>query len=215
MVKFAENGPTMTGPPRGIAADVDGHVVAAGRAQVLGGRQAGNHQRRPRVAARRPAVGGGSRSRRGRWPRRRGRGRGADATVAVINGQIIAAGARGGGGGGGGGGRGNQPPADIRVSWHKHRGPGDVTYDTDEIRLLNKGDANLFLEAKTNAYFSEPGEYVLRGACQRSVGRRGRRRSVLLDHRAREGDDQVERAIVGVPTVQRYGAAGSRGASLH
>jgi hypothetical protein len=79
--------------------------------------------------------------------------------VAIIGGQVITA-ARGAGGGGGG--RGNAPPADIRVFWHKHRGPGDVTYDTDEIRLQNKGDAKLVLEAKTNAYFSEPGEYILR-----------------------------------------------------
>jgi hypothetical protein len=85
--------------------------------------------------------------------------------VAIIGGQVIGGAGRGGGGGGGGGGfggRGGGTPADIRVTWWKHRGPGDMTWDSDEIRLQNKGDAKLFLEAKTNAYFSAPGEYILR-----------------------------------------------------
>ena len=44
------------------------------------------------------------------------------------------------------------------MTWHKRQGPGDITYDTDEIRLKNNDDPNLFLEAKTNAYFSTAGE---------------------------------------------------------
>ncbi len=91
--------------------------------------------------------------------------------TAIIGTQIITAGGARGGGGGGGGRGGNQP--DIRVTWHKHRGPGDITYDTDEIRLTNNGDANLFLEAKTNAYFSEPGEYMLRGQVNDASGNGG------------------------------------------
>jgi hypothetical protein len=38
----------------------------------------------------------------------------------------------------------------------RHRGPGDVTYDTDDS-LLNKGDAKLFRKRKPT-YFSEPGD---------------------------------------------------------
>jgi hypothetical protein len=169
VVKFTEAGPTMTGPPRGIAATLTGSVWkpvelkfwVADKPATINTTEGGGAAAAGRGAA---ARGRGADDGRGADARGRGadgRGRGADATVAVINGQIIGGAARGGGGGGGGG-RGNQPPADIRIAWHKHRGPGDVTYDTDEIRLLNKGDANLFLEAKTNAYFSEPGEYMLR-----------------------------------------------------
>jgi hypothetical protein len=168
VIKFAENGPTMTGPPRGIAATLSGTVwqpvelkfwAADQPATITTAEGGGAAAGRGAAAAR----GRGADDGRGTDARGRAgdaaRGRGVDPSVAFIGGQVI----RGGvGAGGGGGGRGNQPPADIRVVWHKHRGPGDVTYDTDEIRLQNKGDAKLFLEAKTNAYFSEPGEYVLR-----------------------------------------------------
>jgi hypothetical protein len=59
------------------------------------------------------------------------------------------------------------------VSWHKHKGPGEITYDTDEIRLQNNGDPKLFVEAKTNAYFSEPGEYMVRGQINDASGNGG------------------------------------------
>ena len=117
--------------------------------------------------------------------RPRGRGRGDDTPTAIIGSQIITANSGRGGGGGGGGRGGDQP--DIRVTWHKHRGPGDITYDTDEIRLKNDGDPNkLSVEAKTNAYFSASGEHASR-AGQRRVGQRRRRRSALLDQRVRGG----------------------------
>ena len=103
MVKFAENGPTMTGPPRGIVANLTGTVLATGRAQVLGGRQAGEDQLPQKAAGR----GGGRRVVAARGADA-GRGRGADPTVAIIGGQVIASRAarwrrrRGGGGGRGG-----------------------------------------------------------------------------------------------------------------
>src|SRR5262245_62008073 len=162
VMKFAENGPTMTGPPRGIAANLTGSPWKPVELKFW--------------AADKPAKSSGSEAGRGAGRGRgdgdaaRGRGRGPDPSVAIIGGQVITG---RGPAGGGGGGRGNTPPADIRVSWHKHRGPGDVTYDTDEIRLMNKGDANLFLEAKTNAYFSEPGEYILRAQINDQSGEGG------------------------------------------
>jgi hypothetical protein len=168
VIKFTEDGPTQTGPPppalvppRGVSATLSGTVWqpvelkfwAADQPATIKTEEGGG------AAARGAARGRGADADAARG-RGDARGRGVDATVAIINGQVIRGGI--GAGGGGGGGRGNQPPADIRVFWHKHRGPGDVTYDTDEIRLLNKGDGKLFLEAKTNAYFSAPGEYILR-----------------------------------------------------
>jgi hypothetical protein len=163
IIKFSPDGPELTGPPRGIAQTLSGAVWQPVELKFWARDQ-------PATITNTEGGGGGANAAAGRGAAGRGgdgrggdaaRGRGADPTVAIIGGQVITA-ARGGGGGGGGGGRGNAPPADIRVFWHKHRGPGDVTYDTDEIRLLNKGDAKLVLEAKTNAYFSEPGEYILR-----------------------------------------------------
>jgi hypothetical protein len=155
VIRFAENGPTMTGPPRGIAASLMGTPWQPVELKFWAA------DKPAKASASEGAARGAAARGRGADGGDGGRGRAADPGVAIIGGQVI--GPRGaGGGGGGGGGRGNAPPADIRVSWHKHRGPGDVTYDTDEIRLLNKGDADLFLEAKTNAYFSERGEYILR-----------------------------------------------------
>jgi hypothetical protein len=184
IVKFTPDGPTSTGPPRPVSTQTLSGVVwepvelklwasdqkatyvdeeaapAGGRGAARGGDPAGRGAD--------PAAG------RGDAARGRGRGQG-DTPVAIIGSQVIGAGGRGGGGGGGGGGgRGAAgPPADIRVSWHKHRGPGDITYDTDEIRLQNNGDPKLFLEAKTNAYFSEPGEYIVRGQVNDASGNGG------------------------------------------
>ena len=173
VMRFTPDGPTMTGPPRGIVQTLSGTVWNAVELKFWAADQpATTAPPEPGGAARGAAAGrgrGGSDAAgrgadaAGGRGADAGRGRSGDPTVAIINGQVIST-ARGGpgGGGGGGGGRGGGPPADIRITWKKHRGPGDVTYDTDEIRLQNKGDAKLFLEAKTNAYFSEPGEYILR-----------------------------------------------------
>src|SRR5262245_59142206 len=101
VMKFAENGPTMTGPPRGIAANLTGSPwkpvelafwAADKPAKSSGAEGAG------RGAAGRGRGGDGDAA-------ARGRGRGVDATVAIIGGQVITARGAGGGGGGGGGGR--------------------------------------------------------------------------------------------------------------
>lgn len=193
VVKFAPDGPEQTGPPRGIMQTLSGvpwgpvelklwaadqkatydpeeglSAAARGRGRGRGGDPAATGADPARGSD--PAAAG-----RGDAARGRGRGRGDDAPTAIIGSQIITAGGGRGGGGGGGGaaGRGNTPPADIRVSWHKHRGPGDITYDHDEIRLQNDGDPKLFVEAKTNGYFSEPGEYIVRGQINDASGNGG------------------------------------------
>ncbi len=47
------------------------------------------------------------------------------------------------------------PPAQITLTWTKFRGPGDITFDEDEVELLE-----LEGTATTAATFSEPGDYV-------------------------------------------------------
>ena len=178
IVKFAPDGPTSTGPPRGIMQTLSGVPWGPVELKLWASDQKATYV--DEEAA--PAGGRGAGAARGADPAGRGgdpaagrggRGRGDEPPVAIIGSQVISGG-RGGGGGGGGGGRGGaQQPADIRVSWHKHRGPGDITYDTDEIRLQNNGDPKLFLEAKTNAYFSEPGEYMVRGQINDASGNGG------------------------------------------
>lgn len=156
IVRLAPDGPAMTGPPRGIAQTLSGGVSQPVTLTVWASDQPATYNP-PELS--RGAAGSG----RGADDAGRGAARGADASVAIVGGQII----RGGGLGVGGGGRGRAdegPPGDIIVNWKLHRAPAgaEVTFDNKRIPLQNKGDAKLFLEANTNARFSMPGEYVLR-----------------------------------------------------
>jgi hypothetical protein len=178
VVKFAPDGPTSTGPPRGIMQTLTGIPYGPVELKLWAADQKATYDPEEGLspAARSRGRGGDPAARgadpaAGRGDAARGRGRGSDAPVAIIGSQVFTA---GGGRGGGAAGRGAAgPPADIRVTWHKHRGPGDITYDTDEIRLQNNGDPKLFVEAKTNAYFSEPGEYIVRGQINDQTGNGG------------------------------------------
>jgi hypothetical protein len=62
---------------------------------------------------------------------------------------------------------------DLRVSWKKYRGPGEVTFADDILPLENGGDPKKFLEAKTTATFSAPGTYWLRAQVNDSSGEGG------------------------------------------
>src|SRR5262245_38442990 len=170
-VKFSENGPIQTGPPRGIMQNLTGAPWQPVELKLWAADQKQTYDPEEGLSA--AARGRGNDPARGRGAdaAARGRGRGDDTPTAIIGSQIITANS-GRGGGGGGGGRGGEQP-DIRVTWHKHKGPGDITYDTDEIRLKNNDDANLFVEAKTNAYFSASGEYILRGQINDASGNGG------------------------------------------
>jgi hypothetical protein len=59
---------------------------------------------------------------------------------------------------------------DIRVIWKKYRGPGEVKIAEEAIPLMNGGDGKKFLEATTTATFSAPGEYWLRAQINDSSG---------------------------------------------
>lgn len=84
--------------------------------------------------------------------------------IAIVGTQVI------------GGGRGVPAPPraqpDITVNWKKHRAPAgaEVRFAADSIPLVTKGDPKLFLEARTTATFSAPGEYVVRAQVNDSSG---------------------------------------------
>lgn len=52
----------------------------------------------------------------------------------------------------------------------KYRGPGEVKVADEVLALFNEGDAKRFVEAKTTATFSAPGEYWLRAQVNDSSG---------------------------------------------
>ena len=62
---------------------------------------------------------------------------------------------------------------DIGVTWKKYRGPGEVKIADDQIKLTNKKDGKLVLEAATTATFSAPGEYWLRAQVNDASGEGG------------------------------------------
>ena len=179
VIKFAENGPEMTGPPRAVALTLNA-TVGQPLTLKLWARDAANtydpeDSLPPELRARGRGPRRGSRCcsqhrgpRRGsgccRWRTRPGR---ADAQ----NFDFSAAVSRGAGGrGGGGGGRGGGPQADITVTWKVHRGSSPVKFADDVIRLFNKGDVDAVMEATTTATFSAPGDYMLRAQVNDNSG---------------------------------------------
>jgi hypothetical protein len=72
--------------------------------------------------------------------------------------------------GGGAATRSPERRGDFRVLWRKYRGPGDVKIADEVLPLVNEGDAKKFVEARTTATFSAPGEYWLRAVVNDSSG---------------------------------------------
>jgi len=77
------------------------------------------------------------------------------------------------GGGGAAAAAAREKRGDIQVLWKKYRGPGEVKIADETINLMNGGDAQKFLEAKTTATFSAPGTYWLRAQVNDSSGNGG------------------------------------------
>lgn len=69
-----------------------------------------------------------------------------------------------------GGNEGAARRGDVTVVWKKYRGPGSVRIADQAVALFNEGDPHRFLEARTTATFSEPGEYWLRAQVNDSSG---------------------------------------------
>jgi hypothetical protein len=129
-----------------------------------------------------PAAGTDAAGRGGR-----GRGAGTDTSPDAAGGGTAAAGrggrsglifdlggASGGGLRGGGGGRGAGPQPDAVVVWTKYRGPGWVSIDDERIELRNGGDPKKVMQAGTEAWFDQPGEYWLRAQVNDNSGDGGR-----------------------------------------
>jgi hypothetical protein len=139
-IKFAPDGPTLTGPPLGLAQN-----LSAGVGQPVTLRLWASDAPATRKGAEAELAALRGSARRNEPP-----------PVAVVGGQVL------GGGGGRGDGRGGSAPPDITVNWRKHRGPGGVAFAHDQIPLFTKGDPDVYMEATTTATFEAPGEYVLR-----------------------------------------------------
>jgi hypothetical protein len=176
VIKFAENGPELTGPPTSVALNLTATVNQPLTLKLWA---------RDKPNAYDPEEG---------LPpelRSRGRGRGGRGTATATDPNAPAAGAapdanargRGGrgdaqnwdfsaatgrgaaigrGGGGGGRGRGAGPQPDVTVTWKVHRGSAPVKFADDVIRLFNGGDTDKVMEATTTATFTTPGDYMLR-----------------------------------------------------
>jgi hypothetical protein len=155
VIRFSRDGPTMTGPPVGVAQMLSGVVgtpvpltlwASDVPTQVTEGEDALAARNRTSAAA-----------------------RGNQDAVAIINGQVIGA------------ARGTSPgalprdaqaanPPDITVNWRKHRGPGEVTFAQPRIPLVTKRNAALVLEATTTATFTAAGEYIIRAQVNDTSG---------------------------------------------
>jgi hypothetical protein len=141
VIRFSENGPTLTGPPLGFAQTL---TATPGQPLTLRLWASDSPATRKGAEAELAAL-------RGTAPRNQ------PPPVAIVGGQVLGA-----AGAGRGGGREAGPPPDIVVNWKKHRAPGGVAFAQERIPLHTKGDPNVFLEATTTATFDAPGDYVLR-----------------------------------------------------
>jgi len=148
IIKFSPDGPTLTGPPVGIAQTLSGVVgqkvpltlwASDFPTQNTEGEDALAVRNRASSAARQTDA------------------------VAIIGGQVIGSAGRGAA-------ASAAEPPDITVNWRKHRGPGDVVFANNRIPLVTKRDPKLFLEATTSATFSAPGEYIIRAQINDTSG---------------------------------------------
>ena len=138
VIRVTRDGPTMTCPPVGVALTLSGTVGQPVPLSLWAADVPTKETEADEALADRARTA---------TPR-------APDPVAIVGTQVI------------GGGRGvpgpRTPAPDITVNWRKHRGPGDVRFAQDRIPLVTKGDPKLFLEARTTATFTAPGEYVIR-----------------------------------------------------
>ena len=150
VIKFAESGPELSGPPVGIATSLNATVGQELPLTLWAKDIPDTYDPEEDLPAdqRRGDRDNAALAARGRG------GRGAP------NFDVSAA-------GGGAGGRAGFPnrgqQSDIVVAWKVQRGAAsNVKFGTDAIRLNDGGDHSKFQEAKTTATFSAAGDYVLR-----------------------------------------------------
>jgi hypothetical protein len=189
VIKFAENGPEITGPPTGVALNLNAAVNQPLTLTLWAKDKPNTYDPEEALPPelRTPARGRG------------GRGRGTttdnnDPNAPAAPGRGAADANAGGGGRGGrgdaqnwdfsaatprtnpgvgragAGGRGAGPQPDVTVMWKVHRGSAPVKFADDVIRLFNGGDTDKVMEATTTATFSAAGDYMLRAQVNDNSG---------------------------------------------
>jgi hypothetical protein len=160
VIKFAEAGPELIGPPRERFVRSLAGLVGQPLTLTLWARDQPPTINVAEASGAEPAAGG-----RAARPRPSADN---EPPPAIIGGRVFSGGLT--------------PPAnaaaaaraerrgDIRVIWKKYRGPGEVKIADEAIALMNGGDAKKFFEATTTATFSAPGEYWLRAQINDSSG---------------------------------------------
>jgi hypothetical protein len=147
VVRFAPDGPTLTGPPLGFAQTL---TAAVGQplalrlwASDLAGPREGPDAELAEIRRRTDPV--------------------VD-PVAIVGDSVF-----------GGTARRAVPAAraDVLVHWRVHRGPAAVKFAAAQVPVVTKGDPKAVVEASTSATFSVPGEYVLRAQISDESGESG------------------------------------------
>lgn len=153
VIRFAQNGPELSGPPLGYAQTLSATVGQPLTLTVWASDKPNTYDPEEGLPDNlRTNRGGDSAAARGRAA---GRGRGAATEPNFdVSGAAPAGQNRNRGRGG--------PQPDVTVAWKVHRAAGDVTIKDEAIRLFNRGDINAVMEATTTATFSKAGDYVLR-----------------------------------------------------
>jgi hypothetical protein len=156
VIRFAANGPELTGPPEGIATNLTATVNQPFELKAWVSDKPPTYDPEEGLSAAARNAGRGASA-------AAARGRGA---AAPPNFDISAA---------SGGtverrGRGTGPQPDVTLSWKLHRGPAPVKLKDATIRLFNKGNTDAVMEANTTATFTVPGEYVLRAQVNDQTG---------------------------------------------
>ena len=145
VIKFAESGPTLTGPPLGIAQTLTASVGQPLALRLWASDVPSAVDRGELDPASRPRL----------------TGRVTD-PIAIVGGEVF---------GGPPSGRNvaaTAPPrpigpvSDITVTWRMHRAPALVKFEPERISLRTGKDPKKWVEAASTATFSAPGDYILR-----------------------------------------------------
>jgi hypothetical protein len=170
-IKFSASGPELMGPP--VQRFVQTLSGTAGQPVAI---TAWAADQPPHEAEEAPGAAGGAGGAGGAAAGAAGRRRSAtnpenEPPPAIIGTRVLPGGLSAATPGGGGAAtRSAERRGDFRVIWKKYRGPGDVKIADEVLPLFNEGDAKKFVEARTTATFSAPGEYWLRAVVNDSSG---------------------------------------------
>jgi hypothetical protein len=192
VIKFAQDGPEMTGPPKAVAMNMTATVGQPLKLTLWAKDKPNTYDPEDSLPPelRTPPGGRGGRGGRGRGTTTGAADPNAPADPNAAGGAAAARGGRGRGdnqnfdfsaatsrnqgpargGGGGALGRGAGPQPDVTVTWKLHRGASPVKFADDVIKLFNKGDDDAVMEATTTATFSAAGDYMLRAQVNDNSG---------------------------------------------